>query len=180
MRPMADERVMRSARTLLEFIEDRESRLPKLIAIETAAREIEKLHNGPDADGSTFSLFFGNQSGQRMFAVALFAERTVYVSGKRVTSDTIRRFITENLLLLRKASACIGTWYDPETDLTSLDVVFITGDRKLAARLGKQYNQIGIFDLLRLEFIPTGGSGMALTEAPSLLKRFPRLVRGIK
>lgn len=58
-----------------------------------------------------------------------------------------------------------------------LDITTVLTDRNAAVRLGKQYNQIGIYDFERAEVIETGRTG---TEVPGLLlleERLPALER---
>ena len=57
-----------------------------------------------------------------------------------------------------------------ETDTTFLDA-FTTTDRAVAIARGQQFNQKAIFDLSVYEEIPTGGTGIAPENMPSIEER---------
>ena len=46
--------------------------------------------------------------------------------------------------------------------------------------LGGQYNQEGFFDLFRMEYIPTGGSGEPPEEMPPAIERLPQKNRKVE
>jgi hypothetical protein len=64
-----------------------------------------------------------------------------------------------------------------DEDLTYLDVTATLPDRDRAIDLGQQFNQIGIYDLLRGQEISTGGTGEPLPDLPPESDRLPRPVR---
>jgi hypothetical protein len=70
-----------------------------------------------------------------------------------------------------------GGFFDEDDDTTYLDVTATVPDRAEATALGRQYNQIGIYDLLRAEEIGTGGTGEPLLDAPPEMHRLPQLSR---
>ena len=64
-------------------------------------------------------------------------------------------------------SIYFGGWKDPDTGDVWLDIiqVFPPDKKGKAIQSGKDHNQIKIFDLGKMEEIPTGGTGEVLTKA---------------
>jgi hypothetical protein len=60
---------------------------------------------------------------------------------------------------LDSETAHMGVWYDHANGKVVLDVVDVLKDREAAIALGKQRDQIAVFDLGTFEEIPTGGTG---------------------
>ena len=156
----------------MNFFNDRSRPLPAPINAQQAAQEISALH--AKKDGSTFSLFFGDLGGQPLYSVSPFTERTVKVPGQAVTPSDLTAYIKANRDALARPHAAVGTWYDPDNQVTYLDIVIVIEDKAQATELGVQYNQIGIFDLGRMEFIPTGGDGAVTGEALKLDEVIPQ------
>lgn len=71
----------------------------------------------------------------------------------------IREYGRTNADVLQSGNAHIGSWTDPETGKTHLDVSENIKDRTQAYRVGKQRHQIAIWDVARKRAINTHGSG---------------------
>jgi hypothetical protein len=56
-------------------------------------------------------------------------------------------------------TAHLGTWHDHESGNVFLDVAHNIHDPREAAEMGRQHDQISIYDLKRHEEVPTGGTG---------------------
>ncbi|HKV81809.1 MAG TPA: hypothetical protein VJP02_26920 [Candidatus Sulfotelmatobacter sp.] len=118
--------------------------------------------------GSTFGGRGENLLGKDAFSVSIFPDITKVVEGA-LGLDHIVEFLQKNAALLSQAHVAVGTWEkDGHIDL---DVVVLTNDLVLARRLGKQYNQKCIFDLLKAREIPTGGTGEAPNDLPPAPER---------
>lgn len=115
---------IRVANTLKSYLMRSDTELPARQDVEQASETILQLHEANG--GATFSLYFGDQAGQRLYSVSVFPDRSY-----------------------------------AQSDL-----------------LGRRYNQEGVFDLFRMEYIPTGGSGEDLERLPPVLERLPVLQRG--
>lgn len=146
--------------------------LPEQRQMDEVAAEILRLH---DANGgATFSLFFGNQAGTRSYSVSTFPERSVTLPGKEIVPEQMEGFLMDNADLLTDPRCCVGTWYDEEADETYVDVSVLLTRKREAISFSKQYNQIGLFDLWRMEYIPTGGTGQMVDDIlPEQLRLAP-------
>ena len=111
-------------------------------------------------DGSTFSKDGENLIGQKgKYSVATFEKLSEQIKGK-LTIEQLRDFVNKHWDLLNESDEySIGTWLDPKTGITWLDIVSVT-DLDNAMTLGIKHNQISIFDLENLEEISTGGTGL--------------------
>lgn len=109
--------------------------------------------------GSTFDAEGNSLVGQPGYAVSLYPERSSTVKDQ-ITDDHVSDFIDRNRDLLDKDPRnAIGTWHDTSTDTHYLDISAVLPDRDQAIDLARKYNQKAIFDLQKLEEIPTGGTG---------------------
>lgn len=107
--------------------------------------------------GSTFNLSQNrNLSGEPFFAVSTHPERSKIIDGPPTASD-INEYIRANQELLAQPENSLGTWTNKGK--TYLDVVTTEPNRERAIQLGRDNNQIAIFDLQKFEEIPTGGTG---------------------
>jgi hypothetical protein len=163
------------AKDLRTYLTNRRTRLPKRISVEEAVEQVAHLH--AERGGATFSLYFADTFGQELFAVSLYPERSVRVRGRLVPARRLQAFVARNQDLLLDPRNAIGTWYNEANDTTYLDVTATLPDREQAITLGRQYNQIAIYDLLRDEEIETEGTGEPLLEAPTEMYRLPRPIR---
>lgn len=167
-----------TAKKLSEYLRDSKTVLPKPIDISELATAIVSWHE--KHEGSTHSLYFGNQIGEKAFAVSLYNELSVRFPDKTIPREIIQRFIEENIDLLTDPRISIGTWYNRDDDSTYIDVIALVSDKKLAVQLAKQYNQIAIFDLFKEKQIDTGGTGIDLTISVRIEDRLPKLRREAK
>jgi hypothetical protein len=163
------------AKDLRTYLSNRRTRLPRPISVEKAVAQIERLHR--ESGGATFSLYFKDVVGQELFAVSLYPERSVQVRGRFVPARRLQAFLMQNQDLLRDPRNTVGTWYNEDDDTTYLDVTATLPDREQAITLGRQYNQIAVYDLLHEEEIATGGTGEPLPEAPPDTHRLPQPIR---
>jgi hypothetical protein len=163
------------AKNLRTYLSNRRTRLPRPIPVETAVMQIERLHR--EKGGATFSLYFADDVGQELFAVSLYPERSVQTRGRVVPTQRLQAFIAKNQDLLHDPRNCIGTWYNEEDDAIYLDVTATLVDREQAIALGRQYDQIAIYELVDEEEIATGGTGEPLPNAPPEMNRLPQPIR---
>ncbi len=166
----------RTAATLKMYLSRPDAQLPAQIESREAAQEIMRLYlaNG----GATFSLRFGNQSGQRLYAVCIYPERSLILEGGDISIEDIHDYLSVNKEWLADPRCCIGIWYSEESDITYLDISILLPQKRAALVLGKRYNQEGIFDLYRAKYIPTGGTGEPTGSMPAIKQRLPILMRG--
>lgn len=165
-----------TAGSLTEYVRVEASELPPQIDVEQAAQRIVELHRRQR--GATFSLYFGDTSGQPLYAVSVFNERSKLVLDEKALASFLRRFIRDNMGLLVDPRNSIGTWYDVEGGVTWLDVTSTLPDRQEAEALGRQYNQRAIFSLMTGEEIDTGGTGEELPGWLPEAERLPEMRRG--
>jgi SPP1 gp7 family putative phage head morphogenesis protein len=96
--------------------------------------------------------------GQSGYAVSPYPDRSA-VFDHKVTRGDVRQFMERNRDLLTQPGHAVGAWRDPESGKTYLDVSIVTEDRDHAVSLGRQHNQISIFDFKSGNTIDTGGTG---------------------
>ncbi len=123
-----------------------------LIPAAQAAAEIAKIHRANG--GATYSLYFGNLAGKKLYAVSLYPERSVAIKGNALDAGRILRFIRANMDLLSDPRLSIGTWHDGASNTCDLDVSATLPDRKEALTLARKYHQLDIFDLRAMREIP--------------------------
>jgi hypothetical protein len=165
-----------AANSLTDYLLDVTKALPVSLRADVASEQIVTLHE--EHGGATFNLHFGNLSGQKLFAVSLYPKRGLRIAGDRLSSRLIEAFIKRNTDLLDDPRCAVGTWFDEESGYTYLDITATLPDKKLALELGRQYNQIAIFDLERSEIIDTGGDGSVIEDMLTETERLPPLLRG--
>lgn len=164
-----------TAGNLTEFLRQPATKLPSQIDLATLAETIAQRHETDG--GSTHSPYFGNLAGQKLFAVSLYNERGAIAPGRVVDARMMEKFIRANEDLLADPRHAVGTWHNPDDGLTYIDVIALLPDKKTAVRLGRQFDQIAIFDLARQETIDTGGTGALETMHGPARNRLPRLRR---
>lgn len=158
---------------IIKYLANPKRALPKQVGANQVVGRIIDTH---DADGgSTFNLYFGNLKGKKLYAVSVYPDRGRILQGKAIDPAILRAFIEENRDLLADPRNSIGTWYDADEGLTYLDVSATLPDRQLTIRLGKKYNQVGIYDLGSGRVIDTGGTGEPLPNIEAPEKRLPPL-----
>ena len=118
--------------------------------------------------GSTYTLDGVNQAGKPKASVSIFNERSEVVDGEmneEEMSKTLQEFYEKNKDILEgnEDILAIGTFYDAESGKTYIDISSVL-DKDIAARLGKEYNQISVWDLELMKEIKTGGDGTVKGE----------------
>jgi hypothetical protein len=144
-----------------------------MLDVDAAAQQIAALHR--ERGGSTFNLYVGDLSGQRLYAVSLYPERSLVTHGAEIDATAVTRFIARNMDLLQDPRNSVGTWFDEVSGFTYLDVSATIADAQQAIALGQRYNQVAIFDLDRLEEIAIGGSGEEIPDLPPATERLGEL-----
>jgi hypothetical protein len=145
------------ANSLKSFLSEPEAVLPPPIGFEEAIDEITRLHaiNG----GATFSLFFGSQAGESLWAVSPYESRTRRFRGRQISRNRLQMFVRANSDLLTNPVHCLGTWYNEEDGFTDLDISFVESNLERALALAVEHDQIAIFDLEAGQVIEVGGTG---------------------
>ena len=135
----------RTATDLVDYLSDPTTALPEPFALDEIVTRIVSLHrrNG----GATFNLYFGDMSGQPLFAVSVFPEASAVEAGSILSPLPVRGFIQEHHHLLLDPRSNVGTWYNIAEDETYLDVSTSLTEREDALTLAVRYNQIAFYDL---------------------------------
>jgi hypothetical protein len=169
---MLDDRPV--AETLASYLTDPNGiALPELSSAEDAASHIIALYEQSGRTGATFSLRFGDMSGQPLYSVSLWPECEEKFTGA-LSSRILQVFITQNLHLLDDPRCGVGLWYNAEDNVTYRDIVAFLSDRQEAIDLAIRYSQIAIFDLQTLTEIETGGTGNISVELLPVAERLPK------
>jgi len=115
--------------------------------------------------GSTYDPKTGKDwaGAKGMASVALFKERSSIGNINDLTPEKLNAFIEKNkdILNAKKGKFAVGTWWGSEDGKPKqlwLDVAFVT-TLKEAIELGRETGQVAVFDLEKLEDVPTGGTG---------------------
>ena len=116
--------------------------------------------------GSTFTPEGENLAGQDKYAVGAYPTRTVQVD--KLTPNVLNKFKADNADILSKGGHTVGTWRDPETGKTVLDVSQLHDSREAAIAAGKAANQKSIYHLGGNGEIQTGGTGEGPLVTPAL------------
>lgn len=158
---------------LPEFLLGRLRRSLPPADVNQAAQRVAALHR--DHGGATYNLSFGDVSGERLYSVSIYPERSRRTRGADLDSDLVQRFITENLDLLGDPRHSLGTWFNDANGITYLDVSVTLPTRRQAVAVGRQYNQIAGYDLRRMEEFPIGGTGEEVPDLPPPVERLAAL-----
>lgn len=162
-----------SAVDLVAYLANPAHGLPRRIGVQKAATAI--VANLTDKTGTTFSLYFGFINLQPVYAVSIYPERGVSLPTENLTNSVLQSFVRANRALLSDPRNCVGVWFVKEENTVYVDVTTVLMDREVAVRLGKQYNQIGIYDFERAEVLDTDGTGTEVPNLPPLEARLPAL-----
>lgn len=110
--------------------------------------------------GFTYSVI-GRDRPTTGYALSPYPDRSQAVPTRNLTAETIRRYRDANQDLLSRPNHYLGAWRerDGETDRVWLDVSILVQDRDEAARIGREHNQIAMWDLGAGEEIGLGGTG---------------------
>ena len=166
------------AKDLRTYLSNSRTRLPEPLSAAELIAHIRR--RTADRQGATISPYFGDMLGQPLYAVSLFPEQqtALVIAGRELPADVLEAFLRTNRELLADPRLCIGSWYQAESDLMFIDIVAVLPDREVAAALGRQYNQIAIFDLAAEKEIDTGGTGAWVSQDTPPNRRLPALKRG--
>lgn len=146
-----------TTQSLPNFLSGKSLLLPARLPTEQMVQQI--LARLESETGATFHPHFGEVSGQRLWAVAPYLERSRKTRDKARLPTRIRRFIEENEDLLDDPKHSLGVWYNTENGTYYLDIVVTVPDREEAVLMGQRGNQIAIYDLEAGQEIFTGGTG---------------------
>lgn len=133
----------------------------KIVGKEADGEAAEVLKLIQETGGATYNLKAGNLAGQPLYSVATYPDRGVILDHPPTLGE-LYNYIDQNRDVLN-ADASLGAWISGNQ--TYLDIVSTLSDRNEAIDLGKQHNQIAIFDLKTFQEIPTGGTGEVITTA---------------
>jgi len=113
--------------------------------------------------GSTFSSDGKDLNGTDKYSVGAYPDRTEQVD--KLTPERLEEFKKKNADVLAKEDHAVGTWKDPDTGKSVLDVAKTYADRDEAIAAGKAANQKSIYDLAKGKEIKTEGTGEATPKA---------------
>lgn len=112
-------------------------------------RLIEKIIETTNkTGGASFNL--NVESPKKGFMVATSGNELV-IPEKDFTRKTLRNYVKSNLKNINAKNVNVGTW--KENGLVYLDISINIQDKKEAIKLGKENNQIAIFDLSNFESV---------------------------
>lgn len=99
--------------------------------------------------GATYSLYFGDQSGQPFYAVGADTHLSAFLQPLEVFDlyVEVRRFLEKARDLLRQyPRCCIGLWKGEDADgiFVYLDVSILIYDEQIARDFGAEGNQIWV------------------------------------
>ena len=108
--------------------------------------------------GATVSMFSGDLSGQELYAVSIFGDRTQIIENAVISLEMIEAFIRANLDLLADTKHAVGVWLEIADDQTFLDVSITVQDHNQAIRLAQEHSELAICHLkdLTVEYIEGG------------------------
>ena len=132
------------------------------MTVEEAVNDIITLY--AEREGATLSLYFGDLSGMRLYAVSVCRDRSLTLQGQLLPPGALRAFIREREELLSDPRNSVGVWFDVTT---------VVPDRDQAIAVGQRYNQVAIYDPDRQEAIEVGGTGEPPPNMPPARDRLP-------
>lgn len=137
---------------------------PELMGVAEAVDKLLALYESSGGEGATYSLHFGDMTGQPYYSVSVWPNRTLKVLGGVLEIDTLLLFVQMNIDLLNDARCGVGLWSNGQ--VTYCDVVALLPSEQEATALAVRYDQIAIFDLHALTEIETGGTGNTPLNMP--------------
>ncbi|MDE2100393.1 MAG: phage portal protein [Patescibacteria group bacterium] len=122
-------------------------------------RDIAMQHT-VETGGATVRAFSQGQKGigDSGYGVSPYPDRSAVIDGK-LSEDDVNKYVETNADLLQKDDHYLGIWQDTESGKTYLDVSVVKATQEEAESLGKQADQIAIFDYHAGNEIRIGGSG---------------------
>jgi hypothetical protein len=104
----------------------------------TLARRLE------EEGGFTYHVV-SKRSPTEGFIVSIHPERSQGIDVAKLTPDMLRQYVKENRDLLKERGNYFGAWRDGNR--VYLDVSTVVRSKSEAIRLGKEHDQIGIYDI---------------------------------
>jgi tRNA A37 methylthiotransferase MiaB len=144
------------------------------------------LHS--EKGGTTIDAKGNDLSGTDAFAVSIYPDRKVEITGENIPADQLAKFKVKNNDILSKEGHMVGTWFDAETGKSVIDITVVKKDLNEALALGRKYDQKEVWDLAqgagvkygaiseRINKKPVGGN----ISAPSRTFKESTSKRGIK
>jgi len=80
------------------------------------------------------------------FAVSVYESRGVTIPAKDLTPTVIVQFMKANREVVEQDGNYLGAWHNPENGLVYLDISRVLPSRAAAERLGREHDQLAIFD----------------------------------
>lgn len=117
--------------------------------------------------GSTTSLVDGDLEGADDWAVSVFLDATATVDGEELSIEVVEAFIRKYADLLRQRRVAVGTWFDPDSGSTYIDISMLIRDKFVAEVAAKRQNQKAIFHLGTGDMWETYGTGESAVTAES-------------
>ncbi len=148
---------------------------PSGLAAVRALDTHERSRRQTEQPGSTTSLYEGDLSGRNIWAVSQYPEHSLYIHRDELSTELLEAFADQHRELLADPRTAIGTWENRQGQVW-VDIVVLVTSRGEAVRLGRRYNQEGVYHLGGEGFIETGGSG----EIPHNVPPLDRRLEGIK
>ena len=102
--------------------------------------------------GSTYCFQKGDLAGKPLFAVSPHKDREQLIDGP-LTKEHLAAFHAKNKDLFGQEGHVLGTWHDPSSNKSFLDVTMVTPDHKQAMEIGQKHSQKAIFDLGNMKTI---------------------------
>lgn len=113
-------------------------------------KNIVRAHN--TEGGSSFTAKGRVTKG---YSVATEQGTAKVIKGKKITEKDILDFIEEKKDLLKNPNNFVGTWYNPDTGNTELDVSTAVATEEEAMQMANANSQLGIWDFKNKQFVET-------------------------
>ena len=160
----------------VRFLADTNLPIPPVCEDTEAIEAIWRLLMEPErGGGATYSLRFGDQRAQPLYAIGLHPRLSKRFPLRDFASFSVhlQRFLDSNRDLLQHPRCCVGIWID--NGIVWLDVSVLVYRREAAYAFSKAGNQIAMFSLEFGEVITTEGTGAARKDLPSPQERLDEL-----
>ena len=117
------------------------------------------LYEASGKKGSTVNPYEGDMSGQNLWAVSLYPERTVRIPGREIDPKVLYDFYRDNAdLLSADPRLNVGTWFNEKKGRVEIDVSVALPEAE-ATTLAQKYNQAAIMRLSDFQEKQIGGTG---------------------
>jgi len=121
---------------------------------------VRDLFARAEAGGFTYSVS-DHEYAVTGFAVSPYPKRSRVIPFADFTPDAIDQYERDNADLLAKPGHYLGAWreIDGDTDQVWLDVSIVAQDEAEGARIGREFDQVSMFNLGTFETVDLGGTG---------------------